>query len=75
MIVRFFFMLIALYFSVVIHAFTISVEAKNTINFFPARVKWFNKSKGYGFANIFRSSNDIFLQLKIFLTKRQKKFG
>ena len=43
----------------------ISVEAKNMINFFPARVKWFNKSKGYGFANIFRSSNDIFLHIEI----------
>ena len=43
----------------------ISVEAKNTINFFPARVKWFNKSKGFGFANIFRSNDDIFLHIEI----------
>ena len=36
---------------------------------FPARVKWFNKSKGFGFANIFRSNDDIFLQF------RKTKFG
>ena len=43
----------------------ILVETKNTINFFPARVKWFNKSKGFGFANIFRSNEDIFLHIEI----------
>ena len=31
----------------------------------PARVKWFDKSKGFGFANIFRSSEDIFLHMEI----------
>ena len=33
-------------------------------NIFPARVKWFNKSKGFGFANIFRSNDDIFLHIE-----------
>ena len=31
----------------------------------PARVKWFDKSKGFGFANIFKSSEDIFLHMEI----------
>ena len=43
----------------------ISLKEKNITNFFPARVKWFNKSKGFGFANIFRSNSDIFLHIEI----------
>ena len=31
----------------------------------PARVKWFDKSKGFGFANIYQSSEDIFLHMEI----------
>ena len=31
----------------------------------PARVKWFDKSKGYGFANVFKSEADIFLHAEI----------
>lgn len=31
----------------------------------PARVKWFDKSKGFGFANIFSNSEDIFLHIEI----------
>ena len=31
----------------------------------PARVKWFDKSKGYGFANIFNSSEDVFLHMEV----------
>ena len=39
--------------------------SKNTnTEFYPARVKWFNKSKGFGFANIFKSSDDIFLHIE-----------
>ena len=32
---------------------------------FPARVKWFDKSKGFGFANIFQSNEDIFLHMEV----------
>ena len=39
--------------------------SKNTnTEFYPARVKWFNKSKGFGFANIFKSNDDIFLHIE-----------
>ena len=31
----------------------------------PARVKWFDKSKGFGFANVYESSEDIFLHMEI----------
>lgn len=31
----------------------------------PARVKWFDKSKGFGFANAFGSPDDIFLHIEV----------
>ena len=31
----------------------------------PARVKWFDKSKGFGFANYFKSDLDIFLHMEV----------
>ena len=31
----------------------------------PARVKWFDKSKGFGFANVFGKAEDIFVHVEI----------
>ena len=31
----------------------------------PARVKWFDKAKGFGFANIFGSDEDIFVHIEV----------
>ena len=31
----------------------------------PARVKWFDKSKGFGFANVFGRPEDIFLHIEV----------
>lgn len=31
----------------------------------PARIKWFDKAKGFGFANTFGSGEDIFLHLEV----------
>ncbi len=31
----------------------------------PARVKWFDKSKGFGFANIFSETEDIFVHIEV----------
>lgn len=31
----------------------------------PARVKWFNRSKGFGFANIFGQSDDVFVHAEV----------
>lgn len=31
----------------------------------PARVKWFDKAKGFGFANIFGNSSDVFIHVEV----------
>lgn len=31
----------------------------------PARVKWFDKAKGFGFANIFGVSDDVFVHIEV----------
>lgn len=31
----------------------------------PARVKWFDKAKGFGFANVFGNQEDIFLHIEV----------
>lgn len=31
----------------------------------PARVKWFDKSKGFGFANVFSRPEDVFLHIEV----------
>jgi len=31
----------------------------------PARVKWFDKSKGFGFANVFGNDEDIFVHVEV----------
>lgn len=31
----------------------------------PARVKWFDKTKGFGFANVFGDSADVFIHLEV----------
>jgi cold shock protein len=31
----------------------------------PARVKWFDKGKGFGFANVFGSGDDVFLHVEV----------
>ncbi|WP_107846213.1 cold-shock protein [Litoreibacter ponti] len=31
----------------------------------PARVKWFDKAKGFGFANAYGETNDIFLHIEV----------
>ena len=31
----------------------------------PARIKWFDKTKGFGFANIFGSTDDVFVHIEV----------
>ncbi len=31
----------------------------------PARVKWFDKGKGFGFANVFGMSDDVFIHIEV----------
>ena len=33
--------------------------------YLPARVKWFDKAKGFGFANVFGSHKDIFVHVEV----------
>lgn len=40
-------------------------EALATLPLVPARVKWFDKVKGFGFANAFASPEDIFLHIEV----------
>lgn len=37
----------------------------HALPFRPARVKWFDKGKGFGFANIFGEAGDVFLHLEV----------
>ena len=40
-------------------------ELLNMTELMPARVKWFDKSKGFGFVNIFGSADDIFVHVEV----------
>lgn len=42
-------------------------EQLEEIDFQPARIKWFDSSKGFGFANTFGSADDIFVHLDVLL--------
>lgn len=35
------------------------------VPFEPARVKWFDKGKGFGFANVFGRSEDVFIHIEV----------
>jgi len=39
--------------------------ADSDVSFEPARVKWFDKTKGFGFANVFGRDDDIFVHVEI----------
>lgn len=41
------------------------IEHLDTLPLRPARVKWFDKSKGFGFANIFGHSDDVFIHIEV----------
>lgn len=40
-------------------------EALRSLTYQPARVKWFDQSKGFGFANAFGSLEDIFIHAEV----------
>lgn len=42
-----------------------SPEMLETLPFLPARVKWFDKGKGFGFANLFGQPGDVFLHCEV----------
>ncbi|WP_298291608.1 cold shock protein [uncultured Litoreibacter sp.] len=45
--------------------FSIDAENLSDVALTPARVKWFDKAKGFGFANAFGENNDIFLHIEV----------
>lgn len=42
----------------------IAAEAEAEGEFLPARVKWFNKQKGFGFLNVFGDPADVFVHME-----------
>lgn len=43
----------------------VSAEEIAKMDLRPARVKWFDKAKGFGFANIFGDNRDVFLHIEV----------
>jgi len=43
----------------------ISSEAMQALAMEPARVKWFDKGKGFGFANVFGRAEDVFVHVEV----------
>ena len=41
------------------------VEDVSQVPLEPARVKWFDKAKGFGFANVFGKREDVFLHIEV----------
>jgi CspA family cold shock protein len=42
-----------------------TVEELSLLPVEPARVKWFDKGKGFGFANVFGRSEDVFVHIEV----------
>lgn len=43
----------------------IDPDVLSTTRVVPARVKWFDKGKGFGFANVFGSADDVFVHIEV----------
>jgi CspA family cold shock protein len=41
------------------------VDLAPDVAFVPARVKWFDKGKGFGFANVFAHAEDVFVHVEV----------
>ncbi|PWJ19207.1 cold-shock protein [Jannaschia seohaensis] len=37
----------------------------DSLPYLPARVKWFDKAKGFGFANVFGRTEDVFIHIEV----------
>jgi CspA family cold shock protein len=44
---------------------TLSAEEVGLLALEPARVKWFDRARGFGFANVFGSAEDVFLHIEV----------
>lgn len=43
----------------------LALEIPEGVRFEPARVKWFDKAKGFGFANVFGHPADVFVHVEV----------
>nr|WP_280517733.1 cold shock protein [Falsirhodobacter halotolerans] len=43
----------------------LDIDALGALEIEPARVKWFDRGKGFGFANVFGRPEDVFLHMEI----------
>lgn len=43
----------------------LSAEERGKVPLEPARVKWFDKTKGFGFANVFGRADDVFIHIEV----------
>lgn len=43
----------------------LDIEELNAASLEPARVKWFDKGKGFGFANVYGKEEDVFLHVEV----------
>ena len=43
----------------------VSLEEVAALPLEPARVKWFDKAKGFGFANVFGKAEDVFIHVEV----------
>lgn len=44
---------------------TMTAEEVDALALEPARVKWFDKAKGFGFANVFGRHDDVFIHVEV----------
>jgi CspA family cold shock protein len=42
-----------------------NIDLAPDVEFVPARVKWFDKAKGFGFANVFGHPEDVFVHVEV----------
>ncbi|MBV7379365.1 cold-shock protein [Maritimibacter dapengensis] len=48
-----------------LHSFQEDFDLDSAGPLVPARVKWFDKSKGFGFANVFGDAEDVFIHVEV----------
>jgi len=47
------------------HGDAFGIDLAPDVDFVPTRVKWFDKAKGFGFANVFGHPEDVFVHVEV----------